>query len=106
MPYCCGVSSGRAAHPEEPLSGLEEGEQVAVDGVGVRDGHAVGEAGIDLEGGVFEYFGGCAAGGVDGDDLVVVAVEDEDGDVDLLKVFGEVRLGEGVDGVVLALVRA
>src|ERR1700730_61045 len=85
MPYCCGVSSGRAAHPEESLSGLEEGEQVCVDGVGVRDGHAVGEAGIDLEGGVLEYLRGCSAGGVDGDDLVVVAMKDQYGDVDLLE---------------------
>ena len=38
--------------------------------------------------------------GTDGDDLVVVTVHDEGGNVDPLEVVGEVGLAEGLDAVV------
>ena len=42
---------------------------------------------VDLELGAFDQLGGAHAGGDDGDDLVVVAVEDERGNVEFLQIF-------------------
>ena len=69
---------------EKLTSGLDEGEEVGVDDVGVDLAHAVGEAWIDLELGVLHDLGRLQTGGNDGNDLVVFAVEDERWDVDLL----------------------
>ena len=66
------------------MSGLDEGEKVGVDGVGVYLAHAVGEAWICLECGILRDLGGLQTGSNDGNDLVVFAVEDEDRDVDFL----------------------
>ena len=65
----------------------------------------MGETRIDLEGGVLDDLGRHATGGIYGDNLVVVAVKNENWDVDLLEVFSEVGLREGFDGVVLTFVR-
>jgi len=78
---------------------LEEGEQVSVDLVLVGGAEAVACAGVDLELGGGDQFGGGDRGGGDGDHLVGVAVQDEGGDVELFEVFGEVGLGEGLDAV-------
>src|SRR5260370_42102890 len=106
MPCYRGASFWKRSPPGESLSGLEEGEQVGIDGVGVYLAHAVGEAGIDLEFGVLQDLCRLQTGSDDGNDLVIFAVEDEYGDVDFLEVFGAVGLGESLDGVRLALVWA
>src|ERR1019366_2483412 len=54
----------------------EEGEQVGVDLVLAGGTHAVRGAGNDLELGSLDEFDGEMRGVVDGDDLVVVAVQD------------------------------
>ena len=61
---------------------------------------------IDLQGGVLHDFRRHAAGLVDRDDLVVVAVKDQRRYVDLLQVSGVVDLRELLDTFVLALNRA
>src|ERR1039457_6997024 len=66
---------------------LEEGEQVGVDLVFEGGTHAVRGAGDDLELRSLDEFDGETRGVVDGHDLVVVAVEDEGGDVELLQVL-------------------
>ena len=67
-----------------------EGEQVGVDLVFEGGAHPVGCALVNLKLGAFDDPGGEHAGGGDGDNLVVVAVEDEGGDVELLQVLGAV----------------
>src|ERR1035441_7717892 len=79
---------------------LEEGEQVGVDLVFEGGTHAVRGALVDLELGAFDDLGGEQASGGDGDDLVVVAVKDEGGHIELLQDLGAVGLGEGFDAVV------
>ena len=58
--------------------------------------HTMRVTGTHLELRGLQDFCRCAASGVDGDDLVVASVQDEGEDVDLLEVFGEVRLGEAL----------
>jgi hypothetical protein len=62
-----------------------------------------GGARIYLQGRVGNQLDRPAGGGVNGDDLIVVAVDDQGRHVDPLEVFGEVGLGEGLDAVVGAL---
>src|ERR1017187_10214240 len=62
---------------------LEEGEQIHVDLVFAGGAHAVRGAGDDLQLRSLDEFDGEAGGVVDGDDLVVVSVEDEGGDIEL-----------------------
>src|ERR1019366_2995568 len=83
----------------EPLL-LAEGKQVGVDLVLESGAHAVWGAGIDLERGAFDDLRGEECGSADGHDLIVVAVKDEGGDIELLQVFGAIGLGEGLDAVV------
>src|SRR5580693_6747517 len=80
---------------------LQPGQQVGVDDVGVRGGHAVRVAVVGLQGPVLDQLGRQGAGVGVGHDLVVVAVHDQDGHGDLLEVVGEVGLGEGDDPVVV-----
>src|SRR4029450_10329549 len=78
----------------------DEGQQVLVDLLVVRRGHAMGQPGIDLEPGALDQLGREQRGVGDRNDLVVVAVHDQRRDVDALEVIGEVGLAECLDAVV------
>src|SRR5258708_33920290 len=82
-----------------PRLGLQEGQQVSVERVLMRTGEAVGRARIDLEGCALNNLRGEQGRVADRHDLVVVAVDDQSRNVELLEVFREVRLGEGLDAV-------
>src|ERR1700679_3039954 len=82
---------------------LEKREQILVDDIGVGDGHAVREAGINLQRRVGDQLGRQRACVREWYDLVVVPVHDEGRDIDLLQVLGEVGFREGLDAVVGAL---
>src|ERR1039457_6686374 len=99
------VPAGLHTRPASSGSGLDEVEQVGVEGVLVGGGvsEAVRGPGVDLQGRVLDDLRRQEGRGTDGHDLVVVAVDDQGRDVDLLEVFGEVGLGEGIDAVVRAL---
>ncbi len=82
---------------------LDEGEQVRIELVRMDDRHAMWKTGVDLELSILDQLGRKGSSVRKGHDLVIVPVHDEGGNVDLLQVFGEVGLGEGVDPVVLWL---
>ena len=65
----------------------------------MRAAEAVGRARIDLQGGVLDDLGGEQGRVTDRHDLVIVAVDDQGRNVELLEVFRQVRLGEGLDAV-------
>src|ERR1700722_7592414 len=69
----------------------------------MRDGHAMREAGIDLQRRIRAQLGGQRARIRVRNDLVVVSMHDEGWDIDLLQVFGEVGFRERLDAVVGAL---
>src|SRR5262249_35636203 len=69
---------------------LDESEKVGVDLVGVRGGHAVGETGVRLQRAVLQLLDGDRAAGLEGADLIVFAVHDENGNVDALEVVEEI----------------
>lgn len=82
-------------------SALDEGEDVGVDDVRVSGEHAVRVPLVDPDLGVREEFvllDGCV---LEGNDLVVVALEDEDRDRDGLEIFGLVGVGERFDALVV-----
>ncbi|EGJ73767.1 putative bromoperoxidase [Streptomyces sp. Tu6071] len=80
-------------------SDLEELQEVLVELLLVArdEGDAMGAALVDLEFGAGDELGRLLAGGLERDDLVVVAVHDEGGDVELLEILVEVGPREGVD---------
>ena len=61
------------------------------------------EARVDFQRAVFQQFGGQYPGIFMGDDLVVVTVHDQNGDLDALQVFGEIGLGKRHDPVIVRL---
>ena len=79
---------------------LQERKQLGVDLVLVRGAHAVRRAGNNFQRGALDQLRRKQRRIGDGHDLIVVAVQDQGGDVDLLEVFGEIRFGEGLDAVV------
>src|SRR5918994_5710376 len=81
-------------------SGLDEVEKLAVELLGVGRKQAVRPSEPDPQLGAVDKRRGQAGRGVDRDDLVVVAVDDEGRQVDPLEVFVEVALGELPDAVV------
>jgi hypothetical protein len=85
---------------------LDEGEEVGVELVLGGVGEAVRAAGVDFESGAGDEFRRTESSGADGDDLIVISVDDERGDVEFLEVCGEVGFGEGFDAIVGALVAA
>jgi len=74
------------------VSGLNEGEQVGVDGVGLSGRHTVGEARVGLQCAVLEELHGEGGRVGVGHHLVVIAVHQQHGHCDLPQVFGEVGL--------------
>ena len=58
-----------------------------------------GAPGIHLQRGALDDLGREQGRGADRHDLIVVAVEDERRHVELLEIFGEIRLGEGLDAI-------
>src|SRR3989442_6096219 len=100
----CGVAGSRSPEPEPcdatwPRLRPQEGQQVFVELLLVREGQAVGRPRIDLQGGALDDLGGEQGRVADRHDLVVVAVDDQSRNVELLEVFGEVRLREDLDAV-------
>src|SRR5262249_17718852 len=102
------ISSYKRTRPPEPTpfsrpcrSALYESEKLGIDHVGVCRTHAVWEPLVDLESPLPQQFRGERRGISDRDDLVVVAMHDERRHVDLLQIFGKVRLREGLDAVVV-----
>jgi uncharacterized protein YeaO (DUF488 family) len=67
---------------------------------------AVGRAGIDDQFGILDELGGGATGGVNRDDLIVVAVDDERGHVKLFQVFSEIGFRKSLDAVMRILMTA
>src|SRR6185369_1354555 len=99
---CCLLSSHHRKKDEAILA-LKERQQVGVDGVGLRGGHAVREVFVGFQSSVLQQLCGERAGGGVGDDLVVFAVHDQDRDGVLLQVFGEIGLRKSHDAIVVGL---
>src|ERR1039457_3775100 len=78
-------------------------QQVGVDLLRVGGGHAMRKAGIDLQGCILQYVRGHPTGGANRHNLIVVAMHHQQGDVDLLQVFGVVGLRERLNAVVMGL---
>src|SRR3989442_596852 len=100
----CGVAGSRSPEPEAcdatwPGLRPQEGEQVGVELLLVREGQAVGRPRIDLQGRALDDLGGEQGRVSDRHDLVVVAVDDQGRNIEPLEVFRLVRLGEGLDAV-------
>src|SRR6266511_3422361 len=93
-----GGSATFAAQPPSQ-SGLQEGQQVSVDRLGLGGRHAVRESFVCLQRAVLHELGGQRSGVGVGNDLVVIAVHHQDRHRDLLEVLGEIGLGEGDDAV-------
>jgi len=81
-----------------PLA-FDECQEVGVELVAVRRGQTVGRARVDLERGVSHDFRGEKGGRSDGNDLVVGAVDEQRGDVDLFQIFREIGFGKGLDAI-------
>src|SRR3989449_5248356 len=98
-----------AAVPRKPrrswLStlGFQERQQVGVNGVRLSRGHAVWKALVSFQCAILQQL--CRQRRRIGirHDLVVIAMHHQDGHGDLLQIFGEVRLGEGDDAVIMRL---
>ena len=82
---------------------MDERKQIGIDFVRVNDRHTMREARVDLELRIFHQLDRECSRIWKGHDLVVVAMHDEGGNVDLLQVFGKVGLGKGLDAVLLSL---
>ncbi len=95
--FCCS-SQANDLSPLPPL-GPQEGQQVGVELLLVREGQAMGRARIDLQDCTFDELGGEQGRVADRHDLVVVAVDDQGRNIELLKIFRLFRLGEGLDAV-------
>src|SRR2546426_190201 len=79
----------------------DEAEQVGVDDLRIRRGHAVRKLRIGLQRALLQELDRQARAVVDRDDLIVLAVHDQRGDVDRLQIVGEVGLRERLDAVVV-----
>src|ERR1700687_1573225 len=82
------------------LAGLDERQEVLVELGRVRLREAVRAAAVDLERRVLHEPGCAHRRRLDGNDLIVVAVRDERGYLDLREVGSELGLGELLDAVV------
>jgi hypothetical protein len=78
-------------------------QQIRVDRLGLGGRHAVGEPGVRPQLGVLEQLRGQRRRVGIRNDLVVVAVHDQDGHGDLFQVVGEIGLRERDDTVVMRL---
>src|ERR1700722_11912128 len=85
----------------KPRSGSYEGQKVGVNRVRFRGGHTVREAFVAYKGSVLQQLSGPRAGGDIRYDLIVLAMHDQDWNVDLLEIFRKIRLGKGHDTVVM-----
>ena len=82
---------------------FQEGQEVGVNGIGLGRGHAVRKALVGFQCAILQQLcrQRCRIG--IRHDLVVIAMHHQDRHGDLLQVFGEVRLGEGDDAVIMRL---
>src|SRR5262245_47933529 len=95
---------GKTDWPHSPAySSLDEGKQVGVHDVGMGGAHAMREILVDLESPLLQELYSQVGMVGDRHNQVVVAVHDERRHVDGLQILGEVRLGEGLDAVVVGL---
>jgi len=85
-------------------SGHKELQQVGIELVFVRFREAVGCARVDLQSRVLDELRCAVSRGTDRHNLVVVPVNNERRHIELLEIFGEIRLGERLDAVVGVLV--
>ena len=69
----------------------------------MRRAHPMGQAFVGLKQPVLEQSRGQRCRIVIWHDLVVIAMHDQGGNLDLLQVLGEIRLGESLDAVVVRL---
>src|SRR5947209_4933320 len=100
----CGVAGRRTLIAERrfaalPRLGPQEGQEVGVELILVRAGEAVGRSRIDFQSCVLDNLGREKGRVGNGHNLVVVAVDDQGWNVELLQIFGEIRLGEDLDAV-------
>ena len=79
----------------------KEGQQIGVDARRLGRAHAVWCTGIDFQRGILDDLRGQCAGILEGHDLVIVAMQNQCGDIDLLEVFGIVHFGKFLDTFVL-----
>src|ERR1700729_2186952 len=82
---------------------LYEFEKIGIDLVCMRGRHPVRKALVDLQRAILQELGGKRAGVGKRHDLVVLAVHHQHRNGNLLKVFGEVGLRQGLDAVILGL---
>src|SRR5262245_10416168 len=82
-----------------PRRRLDEREQVGVDSLRMGGAHAVRQTGIDHERRIAHEPGRQQSGRFDRHDLIVAAVHDESGHVELLQVVREVRLEERLKAI-------
>ena len=80
---------------------LKKGQKIGVELFLVRFGQAVGCACIYLQGRVLDQFRGGQTRSADRYNLIVVTVNDQRRHVELVEVFGEIRLGERLDACLL-----
>src|SRR4051812_43250133 len=81
----------------------EKGQKIGVELVAMGGGKAVRRAGVDLERGVLHDLRGEFGGIGDGNNLIVIAVDEERRDVYLFEILREIRLREGLDAIERAL---
>src|SRR5215472_7231471 len=98
--WCRRSARSSLGRPRSGSLAPEEGQQVGVELVLKCGGEAVRRTRVvDLLRAVDEP-GGFPGRVLDGNDLVVLAVQDQSRDIELMEVLGEIGLGEGLDAVV------
>ena len=97
---CCDVSQARSHGA--CVSALQEGEQIRVQPILMREGQAVRGAFVDFHRGGREKLRDRARGEIDRHDLIVAPVDDERRTIELLHVLAEI-LRERDDAIVAAL---
>src|ERR1700692_3276996 len=80
---------------------LDERQQVGIDLVCVDYRHSVRKARIHLQCGVLHTLRGHQTRCTDRHDLIIIPVKNEGWHIELFEVLSEIRLGEGLDAVVV-----
>src|ERR1700681_3111905 len=100
MPAFATMRAGKRSSRDR-RSGCEERQQLGVNRVRFRGGHTVREALVAYKSSVLQQLSGPRTGGDIRYDLIVLAMHDQDRDVDLLEIFRKIRLGKGHDTVIM-----
>ena len=80
---------------------LEERQQIGIDRLRLRSGHAVREILVGFQSSVLQQLCGERPGGDIGNDLVVFAMHNQHRNRDLFEVFREIGLRKGHDAVIV-----